>query len=178
MATSIVIVILGLFVAANLYLTLAVVRRLRELEDGLRTSRDSDGLPASGTPVRPFEAVDQNGDRLTHLDLAQGDWRVAFLLTGCGPCKQTRAALKAQPLDDCPLVVVVAGSRENPETEEILGDLPSHARVILGPEIGGVMTTALGVSAYPAILKIKDGVVAFAATRLMAHPAPSAEVPA
>jgi hypothetical protein len=175
--TSVAIAVLGAATALNLLLTLAVIRRLGDLRSAQRSQHDP-GLPAPGTPIGVFDTVDVSGATLSHHDVASGESRVVFLMSGCGPCADVRAALRRLAPESGRLLVFVAADPMNPETTEILESLPRWARVALTPTAGGPVAAAFHVSAFPAVLKIKDGAVALAATRLAVGQPPSVRVPA
>src|SRR5690349_19517501 len=107
------VVVLGLAVAFNLLLTFAVLRRLKTMDRASEPSADPD-RPAVGTPVGRFDAVSDDGYRLTDADLSHGLTRFAFLMPECGPCEGLIRALRAGSLRDRTLLVVIAEEAYHP----------------------------------------------------------------
>ncbi|SCE67791.1 hypothetical protein GA0074696_0178 [Micromonospora purpureochromogenes] len=162
-----VVAVMSLVLLGNVALTLAVVRRLRELESGRRTEPDS-ALPATGRRIGPFALPTLDGGQVHDEDFHSGSSLAVFLMPGCGPCAEVLRALHAAPADPGPLIVFVLGDVAETETREVLSDLPERARVVVVGTGDTTVAEAFGVTAYPAVLRIVDGAVAFASNRLAA----------
>ncbi|MFD0275217.1 hypothetical protein ACFVHB_15120 [Kitasatospora sp. NPDC127111] len=154
-------VVLGIATAANLVLTFAVIRRLRTLEEGGTGAPDA--LPAVGTAVGGFSAVTTTGAEVTEADVADGDAFAGFVMVGCTPCGKLIESLAggaATGADD-PLFFVV-GDPESPETRRMAATLAPVGRVSVVAEKSPA-TAAFGrISAFPTLLRLKDGVIAAA----------------
>ncbi|MEU8195487.1 hypothetical protein AB0C10_17050 [Microbispora amethystogenes] len=160
--------IISLLVAANLLITLALVRRVRDIELA-RTSHSAPGadLPEAGDVIGAFSATTTDGGTVSRETLADGSSLVVFLLPGCGPCQSVIDALANTPQGPERLVVFVLGSTTDNEVHKVLNVLPSYATtaVIEPGEHSALAATKVG--AFPAILTISDGVVTAAYNRMM-----------
>ncbi|WP_406208087.1 hypothetical protein OH807_36110 [Kitasatospora sp. NBC_01560] len=155
-------VVLGIAVAANLVLTFAIIRRLRALEEG-GTGGAPDALPAVGTAVAEFAAVTTSGVEVTAADVAVGEAFAGFVMVGCTPCGTLIDSLAGGAVTgaDDPLFFVV-GDPDDPETRRMSALLGPVGRVAVVAEKSAA-TAAFGqVSAFPTLLRIKDGVIAAA----------------
>ncbi|WP_406039825.1 hypothetical protein OG799_29695 [Micromonospora sp. NBC_00898] len=171
---SAIVAVVGIVLAGNVVLTLALARRMKELENS-GGSRHGDPFPARGTRVGRFAAVDLDGTTLTNQDLLEGVTFAAFLMPGCGPCEEVRSALHGLSPQQGQLMVFVAGDAANPETQKIVGSLPDRARVLVASAAGDLFS-AFGVTAFPTVMKLVNGVVEMAASRVEARQAHAAEV--
>jgi len=154
-------VVLGIATAANLVLTFAVIRRLRALEEGGTAAPAS--LPAVGTAVAEFSAVTIAGEEVTAADVAVGDAFAGFVMVGCTPCGRLIESLADGAVTgaDDPLFFVV-GDPEDPETRRMTAALDPVGRVAVVDEKSSA-TAAFGqISAFPTLLRLKDGVIAVA----------------
>ncbi|GAA2808843.1 hypothetical protein RMN57_06535 [Kitasatospora sp. CM 4170] len=168
MLTALIVlaVVLGIATAANLVLTFAVIRRLRTLEEGGGTGAP-DALPAVGTAVGEFTAVTTSGEEVSAADVAAGDAFAGFVMVGCTPCGTLIESLAGGAATGAadPLFFVV-GDPESPETRRMTAALGPVGRVAVVAERSAA-TAAFGqVSAFPTLLRIKDGVIAAAGHEL------------
>lgn len=161
------VVVLTALVLFNLVLTMALVRRLRHLENpgqggAFPAFPDLEEVPA-GRPVPEFTATTRDGVEISAKERL-GDRAVyAFFDTSCGTCKK-----QLQPLVDfarqaglAPEQVVAFVGHEDPEADAdaYTSVLEGHATIVmqsLGDEVG----LAFSPGGIPAvILADADGVV-------------------
>lgn len=162
---SALLILVGLVCAANLLLTVGVIRRLREHTAQLSTLGgdsvvDDVALPA-GSVVADFTGVSIDG---RHVDLTTlGDSAlVGFFSPQCAACKerlpQFVSHAAARPTTGgATILAVVAGSQD--ETRALADELKPVATVVVESDRGPVQQ-AFGVTGYPAFLRIENGVVA------------------
>ncbi|HYN92772.1 MAG TPA: hypothetical protein VES42_02855 [Pilimelia sp.] len=161
-------VVLTLVVAvAALALSLLLSRRYRELHRAVQAvqARPGDaavgmGMPAAGSPVGDFHATTTDGDRVGTADLGGADVVVAALMVGCEPCTAAVPDLVAglggaDPAAARPLVLVVG---DGEEATAYVARLAPVARVVV-EDHGGTVARALGVSTFPAVLRVEGGVI-------------------
>lgn len=158
-ALWVLVVALGITTVANTLLTFAVIRRLREIE--ARRAGGDDPLPAVGTRVGEFSARTVSGEHVDQSDVASGEALVGFFLEGCGPCAKLIETLVEAPADLAMLdpLFFVTGDAASEETREIAAKLRPLGRVALvgkGPDVGEAFG---GITSYPALLGVRDGVV-------------------
>ena len=156
---TVAVVLLAVATAGHLLLTFALIRRVRDLQNRAVVQHD-DGLPATGTPVGPFSLERLGGGRLDTEDLATGDVLVGFFAAGCSPCTTVVADL----LDDPPTerFVALVDSGEQEPTEELAARLAAIAEVAVVPW-DSTVSTAFGQEGFPALLRVRDGVIVEAA---------------
>ena len=157
---TVAVVLLAAATAANLLLTFALIRRVRDLQNRSVVPHD-DGLPAAGTPVGPFSIERVGGGSLGTEDLATGDVLVGFFAAGCTPC----TAVVADLLDDPPAERFVAfvDSGEAEPTEDLATRLSAIAEVVAVVPWDSTVPAAFGQEGFPALLRVRDGVIVEAA---------------
>lgn len=163
--SSVASLVIGCTVVANFVLTLAAIRKLRELEERPGAAAADFGLPAPGTPLGEFTVEDADGITLSSRAISTGTVRMAFLLPGCKPCEQLKAALRVMPPSDVPLIAVVSADGKASEVAAIAADLPAYARIVAGSLQAQVIGAAAEVSTYPAMLTLVDGVIVHASAQ-------------
>jgi hypothetical protein len=153
------VVLLAVATVGHLLLTFALIRRVRDLQNRTVVPHD-DGLPAPGTPVGPFSLERLDGSPLGTEDVATGDVLVGFFAAGCSPC----TAVVADLLDDPPAerFVALVDSGEAEPTAELASRLSAIAEVAVVPWESTV-STAFGQEGFPALLRVRDGVIVEAA---------------
>ena len=166
------VVLLGVVLLADLVLTLALVRRLRqhtELLLALRTGPPAE-LADLGSAVSPFTVTTTDGEVVSERDLLGAAALIGYFSPGCRPCDEEvpRFVAYAAGLADRGrvLAVVVAEDRVETTAETTAGTaaevaaLAAVARVVVSDE-GGPVPRALGVHSYPAVFLLgSDGRVA------------------
>lgn len=166
------VVLLAVVCLADLVLTLALVRRLRQHTDwllALRAGEPSD-LLALGSSISPFTVTTTDGATLSERDLLGAPALIGYFSPGCRPCEEEvpRFAAYAAGLADRDRVLAVVVADDNVEAE--VAALSAVARVVVS-EQGGPATVALGVDSYPAVFLLgSDGRVAGAGLGVAALP--------
>lgn len=153
------VALVGLVCLFDLVLTLGVVRRLREHAQALA---DLNGGGAAGSTViaagraaADFAAVTTRGATLSR-DRLSGPTLVGFFSTTCGPCR-TVAPQFARYVTDSPYpaIAVVVGT-PGEVADELIAALDPVAAVVV-EEVDGVVGTAFGVTAFPAMVVVEAG---------------------
>ena len=149
-------VVLGLAVALNLLLTLALIRRVgQRSEGGLRLT----GLEP-GEPAPDFEAETLDASPVAASDLARGRSALLFISPGCQPCK-----------DALPQYVELAGfgrasgigvflvsDGDVETTRDMIGRIESPPTVIVAPRSTNDLFSRWRVPATPHFVVVQDGV--------------------
>lgn len=150
--------VLAVATAANLALLFAVVRRLRTVEASLNPPSV---LPAVGTRIGEFRAVDTDGTPLTRDDLAGGPHLVAYVMPGCQPCHAALTALRTDTgFDRARTLVLVAGDPGAAATGDVVALADGLGRIAVVEPAGAVATAFGGVDSFPTLLSVRDGRVA------------------
>ena len=155
-------VLVGLLCAADLLLTVAVVRRLREHTSQLATL-GAGGPPAQllavGSPLPAFSAT--SVDDATVDSATAQPAVVAFLSTTCRSCAEQLPELvdflRADDRARDAAVVVVAGD-DNAEGQRLVDQLRAVATVVREPRHGPVCH-AFSTEIFPSFYLVSDGVV-------------------
>lgn len=159
-------IVVATLTTLNLILLAAVVRRLKYHQAALGALVPDQGPPTLGIkagerapqPVLPAE----DGDSDTSPTFAGRTTLIAFLSTSCSACKECLPALRQrlQQLSDDgdQAIAVVCG--DGSEAERYAGSLRDVGRLVIEREFGGPVTSAFGVSFFPAYALIgPDGIV-------------------
>jgi hypothetical protein len=153
-------VVLAVMVVGNLLLTLALVGRLRTLQEMISNQvvlRDP-ALPVKGDEVGRFEAKTVQGEAFTDAVLRDGRTLVGFFASGCRPCASVRKQLLESP-PGMPLMAFIEGDPGDPDTVALSDSLKHVARVALLSE-GDSVTRAIKQAGYPTLVLVDRGVVA------------------
>ncbi len=151
------IVLLGILTAANLLLTLALARRLAEVE---RTA--GAGLPAEprmpqvGAEVRTFSVETVQGARLTDARLRVGRTLLVFSLAGCGPCATLAEELRRTALPAGLGLLVLVAAREGERGTLTAVDYPAAAELAFVPPSCDLIDQ-FEVDAFPTIVLVEEG---------------------
>lgn len=163
-----VVTVVGVVAAADLLLSMAVVRRLALLQRQMRDLGTGSGpSPAIGYKVGDFTAELLTGGQLTRADLNGGRASVLFVMPSCEPCKALMGELTAQPEwpGPSPLYVLINGAGDDDYARALLPDLPAGSRAgLVSPDDD--VSSAFGITGYPTVLEIEDGVVRASGVRL------------
>jgi len=138
--------LIGAIAIGNLVLTLAVIRRLRGLSAGPVEATAPGVLPTVGFTVGPLP---QAGD------LARGRRTVIMITSTCPPCQKLLGVLESggDSYARDGLVCVVG---EPDELAPIAARLPGYRAISVGEDLA---ESALGVTGFPAVLSLQDGIV-------------------
>jgi peroxiredoxin len=124
-------ILLWLIVLANVFLTLALIRRLNA------QSPQSEGL-ASGTQAPDFEAESLDGDVTTLATFTSRGHNLAllFISTHCGPCRDllTALAAKGAPARQADTELLVVSGDEREETKALMEELGLEIPVLIAPQ--------------------------------------------
>jgi len=157
---SAAVAVIGAVLLANLALTLALVRRVRELTQ--RPARHSHpvrtGLPVGAT-VPNFTAITVTGETWSRAGIAGSRGLIGFLAAGCDPCHRQLpefTALAATiPGGASQVLAVVTGDGES--AAELVRGLGEAAAIVRQPEEGG-LCQAFEVRGFPSYYLISgDG---------------------
>ncbi|WP_027344624.1 hypothetical protein [Hamadaea tsunoensis] len=162
------VVVLAAVVALNLLLTFAILRRLRTMKESGGAEADTHRPPV-GTPVGRFDAVSDDGFRLTDEDLRHGLTRFAFVMPGCGPCEGLLSALRPGILSDRTLLVVVAEEAGHPDAVAMRESIPDDLRVFFAP-LGSPMCEAFQMAVFPSVVEVAGGRMIAIADTIAAAP--------
>jgi hypothetical protein len=155
-ALTAVVVALSIAVAANFLLLLAVVRKLRLQRPAPPSVVD---LPRVGMKAPAFAVRDSDGRSIDDGFYPKpGEAVVAFLSDDCPPCERVKAELARDPIAGPFLAFVQTASGGSQQTEFAAALARTGARTVLlkqGSDIPG----RFSVSAFPTLLKLRDGIV-------------------
>ena len=173
---AVAVILVGVLGLANLVLVYGVIRRLRALESRIASAGTPDAtgpmVPQPGRRIDTFRAVTVDGQTLGVDDLTGSQTLVAFLSAGCGSCDQVLAELGAV-CDGTPTLVFVHREQGDAaaEVERITNAAQAVGRVaVVGyDEVSG----AFGVTAFPTVLRVGDGVIQAAGHALHDLPVPA-----
>ncbi|MFG2129552.1 peroxiredoxin family protein [Streptomyces sp. NPDC048751] len=160
------VVLLGALTVLNLFLTMAVMRRLKQKDSGpAPDGSDIPDLPI-GSRIPDFRAESTSGTVVATGDLLGSESVFAFFDTGCAVCKTTipklidhadAHGLKADQ------VIAVVGGRES--AAAYVDGLEGAATVILEDSLGPV-ASAFSIPGFPAFVVVDgDGRVVRAGTQ-------------
>lgn len=161
-ALTAIVVALAIGVAANFLFLLAIVRRLR-LQ---RPAPPVFDLPSVGMQAPPFSAHDANGNAIDEsFYVEHGDAVIAFFSDNCEPCQQAKAELARNPLQVPLLAFIHTGDGSAMQAEFARELTRSGVRaVLLAP--GSDLHKRFAVSAFPTLLRLRDGIVVASSIRL------------
>jgi thiol-disulfide isomerase/thioredoxin len=160
---SAAVIVLGVLCLANMALTLAAIRRLRE--HGELLSQQAQFRPAPrippGTPAPEFTAVLTDGDTCSLADLGGARSVIAFLAPRCAPCRtelpEFAEFARRMPGGAAQVLVVLTGG--DSEVAEFTAALRGVASVTIEPRRGPV-GRAFSVGGYPTFYLLdENGVI-------------------
>ncbi|QSQ25549.1 hypothetical protein JY651_11700 [Pyxidicoccus parkwayensis] len=153
-------VVLAVLVLGNLWLTFAIVGRVRTLQEMMNNQlilRDP-LLPQKGETVGRFEATTMDGETFTDAALKEGKTLIGFFATGCRVCASVRKQLVESP-PGMPLMAFIEGDPDDPDTLAVGASLKHMAKVALLSD-GDSVTRAIKQAGYPTLVIVDKGVVA------------------
>lgn len=146
------VALIAVLTAANLLLSLGLVRRVLRLER--RGLLQPPSLPRRGLVIGSFSVVTRDGQRLTDEILTGQRMLVAFLETGCPPCAAVVDELIGlRPAERTLAIVQVTNDGDAEDVAEKLATVSQVAIVTPATNI----RQAFGVSAYPTVVRAIDG---------------------
>ncbi|WP_412543948.1 TlpA disulfide reductase family protein [Longispora sp. K20-0274] len=176
MAVLIVAVVLvGVLCLLNLFLSLGVIRRLREhtaaLEELSAGGRRPGIIMDAGGTVGPFSAVATSGATVSG-DLLGGRALVGFFSPSCEPCKEQVPLFVAYAREfDGTVLAVAAGAAT--EVGDLVATLDGVGHVVVEADNGPVQR-AFGTRGFPAMCVVDAGRVTAGGYQLDALVAPTA----
>jgi len=162
-----IVVVVGVIAVADLLLSFAVIRRVALLQERPGRVTPANSAPAIGHRIDDFAVETTTGRYFTRSDLASGDALVAFLMSGCEPCKATAAELRQLPsAPPMPLYVVIVNTElGGDDVFAMTAGMPDGALVGMVPA-GDPVISAFGLDGFPTVVAVRDGVVRAAELRL------------
>jgi hypothetical protein len=161
MAPSLVAILLALM-GAEILLTMALVRRVREHDERLASLEASLSPPPGldprtlvGTSIPEFQASTSEGDVMSRASLSGVFGVVAFLSGDCQACSDEAGNLARAVLTHAfpRTAAIVSGTGHGRET--VMAHLGEACTVIV--DDNGTLTQAFGVQSVPTILAIDSG---------------------
>jgi len=158
-----VVTVLAVLVALDLFLTLGVIRRLREhtrLLANVSADPIGPGIVTTGERVGEYEATTVDGRSVRRADLAGGPTVVGFFSVSCPACERRIPEFLAYTQDGpARVLAVVVGSGELADAMcARLAAVPGV--VVREPDEEGPIVRAFAVTAYPAFALVDgDGAV-------------------
>jgi len=161
-ALTAVVVALSIAVAVNFVLQLAIVRRLR-LQ---RSAPPVLELPRVGMQVPVFAAQDADGRPIDDGFFKEHrEAVVAFLSENCQPCQQVKSELARDPIVD-PFLAFVQTAHGGTQQTMFAAELAhAGARAVL-VDTGSDILGRFSVSAFPTLLRLRDGIVVASSIKL------------
>jgi thiol-disulfide isomerase/thioredoxin len=138
--------LIGAITILNLVLTLAVIRRVRDIAAGPVEATAPGILPAAGFAVGPLP---QAGD------LTRGRRTIIMLTPSCPPCQKLLGELETGD-DEYARDGLVCVVGEPDELAPIAARLPGYRTVAIGEDVA---QSVFGVTGFPAVLSLDGGVV-------------------
>jgi hypothetical protein len=155
--------VLALVATCDLFLSLALARRVRMIQEMGSAPAGRSDFPSVGEVVTPFEVTTLDGQTLSEKEFSLGSTLVAFLAVGCEPCVRLKSEILSSPPDE-PFIVFVSGL-EAGNMPAIASEL-AHVAKVVWIEVDELVRNAFRVDAYPTVLRVVNGVVVTAALRL------------
>jgi len=161
------VIVLGLMISANLLVTFAAIRRIAAVEAGHADGSAAALVPDIGYQVADFSTDLLSGGVLDRADLAESSVVTIFVSPGCAPCQKLIASMRSGRVPQADsLLIFVAGYDDDTVVRETVAELSDlSARIGVTPPTGPV-ARAFGVGGYPTVLRVENGGVTAAGTRL------------
>lgn len=152
-----VVALLGILAAANLLLTMALARRLAEVERTAAAGmRIEPRMPRVGAEIGSFSVQTAEGGRLTDASFRSGPTLVVFSFAGCGPCATLAEELRQTELPSgLGLLILVASAEDEGETLTAV-DYPDAAEVAFVPPDCDLFDR-FEVDAFPTLVLVEEG---------------------
>lgn len=155
----VVVAVVAALAVLNLLLTLALIKRVRVLQELVaQTPRRDPALPRPGDPVGAFQVTTQEGERLSDESLKTGVSLVGFFTPNCLPCATVRAQLLESP-PAIPVLVFVEGTEGDLEASTLAASLKHVARVAYTAD-NDTLHRAFRPAGYPTLIRVENGAIA------------------
>jgi hypothetical protein len=159
------VVLVGILGAANILLTLALARRLAEVERTAATGGfGQPRMPRVGAEIGAFSVETARGSQLTDATLRGGRTLVVFSLPGCSPCTALAEELRHTDLPSgLGLLVLVAGGESGGGV--VVAEYPAAAEVaflLADSEVADQFE----VDSFPTLVLVEDGRITAAGRQL------------
>ena len=147
METALVVssVLLWLIVLANVFLTLALIRRLN-------ANTPKQGLPV-GASAPDFKAETLDGETATLATYTNLGRKVAllFISTHCAPCREILTALKGQgaEIQQANIELVLVSGDEREDTEALVAELDLDYPFLIAPRTSNTFFADYKISLTP-----------------------------
>jgi hypothetical protein len=151
------VALLGLLAAANLLLTLALARRLAEVERQAGVSLPAQPrTPRVGAEVGTFSVPTAGGAQLTDARLRGGRTLVVFSQADCGPCAALADELRHTELPAGLSLLILLAAAEDQGTALAALKYPAAAEVAFVPPDSGLIDQ-FEVDAFPTLILVEGG---------------------
>jgi len=130
------VICLWLIVLFNLFLTLAVVRRINKIDT---TNNEIEGLGPAEVELNKsapyFEAVDSNGNKVTLDDYFDQNVLFIYVMPGCKPCAESMSFYHklARELQKIGVRTELVSLGQDIETKEFMSSLNITLPIIIAP---------------------------------------------
>jgi hypothetical protein len=152
------IIIVGLIALVDLVLTYGLIRRVNSIQAESR-SIDNGLVPAVGHRIGDFVAETTDDREITEREFQSPDTFAVFVMVGCGPCHRLAEELSRMAPPESPLLLFIASSQgAEEEAARIAAKVPFAAAVCVIDSTGDV-TEAFGVSGFPTVIRVGEGIV-------------------
>ena len=150
------VVLVGILAAANLLLTLALARRLAEVERSAGGQRAQPRMPRVGTEIGAFSVETVDGVRVTDARLRSGRTLLVFSLAGCAPCLALAEELRRTELPSGLGLLVLLAAHAGDGQTSTAAQYPPGTELALLPESSDVVER-FEVDAFPTLVLVEDG---------------------
>jgi thiol-disulfide isomerase/thioredoxin len=156
------VVALSIAVAANFFVLLAVVRRLRMQ----RPAAQAIDVPMVGMRIPSFSVEDVDGHAIDEGFCSEhAEAVIGFFAEDCAPCERVRTQLEHDPLQDPLLAFVQPSPGSSYGAEFAVAFAGTGARtVLLDPNSD--LRKRFSVSAFPTLMRVRNGVVVASSVKL------------
>ena len=162
-ALTAVVVALSVAVAANFLLLLAIVRRLRVQRPAPQAAIN---LPRVGMQAPAFTATDSTGRAIDDAFFKEaGEAVVVFLSEDCPPCENVKSELVRNPIVD-PVLAFVQSTGDGSNLAQFVAAITETGAQTVIVEKGSDLPARFSISAFPTLLRLRDGVVVASSVKL------------
>ncbi|GAA0464384.1 redoxin domain-containing protein [Streptomyces olivaceiscleroticus] len=153
------VVLVGVLCAADLILTVGVIRRLRDHAERLALLSGEGGI-AVGDEVGEFSVATVDGRLVVTRDALSedaGGTVVAFFSPDCEPCEETLSRFVPYAAElragGCPVLAAVVGD-PGEQTDAFVAALSPVAHVVAERHPDGPLSAAFRIGAVPTVLRV------------------------